>query len=572
MMLVRFSLAALMLFSTCSYGVISPPVKLDISGMRAVLDNGLLRVEFNDDASMHTMTKNGHNLVSSLSGAARDPSKNRSGYLDFHSDGVKDFIPERLEVIARNDDIAHIAWFNHPGSLLRLEYHLIMRKGVSGIYSYVIAENTGDKNIKVSELRNVYRFNPGYLDHIFNGERDGKPYLYHELEAMPAIQDETWRLPDGSVWTKYDFAGYQRTTPFWGVYGKNSGVWLIHASGEYFSGDTLKQDLMVHQDAIILNYLTGAHLGTPDMHAPPGWKKFYGPWLLYVNEGDKAHMLADARQQSDSEKASWPYRWLNDAQYPVERTQVSGRVKTDKPVTLVLSSSIDEQFDLQTRGYLFSAVSDEQGNFQFEHVIPGDYQLIVYANSGTQPGLLVEKQMTVSGEKQWLDQISLPPAAKVIWAIGQSDRQAKEFRFGNEQRNYRWQHEVPANLVFNVGHSDFSQEWYYAQTKPGNWDINFNLTPEKAVYHLNIALAAASNSGMVKGRGSPSLTVKINGAELKTLTYENDKAVYRSALRNGQYHLATISVEKEQLRNGKNTLSLQLNGGSLMYDIITFTE
>lgn len=555
-----------------AYAVTDVPVKLSVSGMNTTMENGLLSVSFKEDGSAARIEKEGVNLVTQLSGAERDPSKTRSAYLDYYVKGVKDFIPDHVTVIKNDKNIAHIAYVDEHKGLLSLEYHLIMRKGVSGIYSYVVAENKGSADIKISELRNVYRFNPHLLDHVFSGEQQGRPHLYSELEKMPKIQDETWRLPDGHIYSKYDFAGYQRGNPFWGVYGNNVGAWLIHASGEYFSGDALKQDLLVHQDAIILNYMTGAHMGTPDMIAPPGWKKLYGPWLLYINQGDTRKMLADANSRSETERASWPYRWMEDKRYVQNRTHVAGQVNTSTPVTVVLSSSPDEEFDVQTLGNLFYANSDRAGRFQISNVIPGNYQLSVYANGGNQAGILARQKITIKGKEQNVGTITLPAPAPVIWAIGEANRQASEFRFGNEERNYRWQHAVPATLTFDIGLSDYAHDWYYAQTKPGAWNVRFNMKPNKSVYRLNIALAAASNSGMQSANSSPALTIKVNGTILKELKYENDKSLYRSAMRNGRYHIESLPVDAALLRSGSNTVSLELSGGSVMYDVITLTE
>lgn len=79
--------------------------------------------------------------------------------------------------------------------------------------------------------------------------------------------------------------------------GNGYGAWMVPASGEYFSGDALKQELLVHQDAIILNYLTGSHFGTPDMVAQPGFEKLYGPWLLYINQGNDRELVADVSRR-----------------------------------------------------------------------------------------------------------------------------------------------------------------------------------------------------------------------------------------------------------------------------------
>lgn len=563
---------ALLIIMPSGCASIDPPVTLSAKEMNVTMSNGLLNVTFKKDASAESIVKGGVNMVTQLSGAERDPSKTRSAYLDYYVKGVKDFTPNRLEIIKQNRDIAHVAYIDDRSELLRLEYHLIMRKGVSGIYSYVVAENTGTADINVSELRNVYRFNPSMLNHVFSGEQRGTPLLYSELEKLPKVQDETWRKPDGTVYTKYDFASYQRANPFWGVYGHDLGAWLIHASGEYFSGDALKQDLLVHQDAIILNYMTGAHLGTPDMLVAPGWKKFYGPWLLYINQGSDQQLFADAGKQADAERRAWPYRWVDDKRYVQSRTQVSGQIKGYTPVTVVLSSSADEAFDVQTRGYLFYARTDQSGRFTIDNVIPGDYRLSVYANGGTQPGILAEQQVTIAGRKQNLNDIQLPAPAPLIWSIGQADRQAGEFAFGNQPRNYRWQHEVPANLTYDIGQSSYAHDWYYAQTKPGIWNIRFIMKPAQLTYWLNIAFAAASNSGMGTGSSSPDLTIKVNGQILETLKYENDKAIYRSAMRSGRYHFIKIPIKAEYLTDGENNISLQLNGGSVMYDVITLTE
>ncbi|MEC5345196.1 polysaccharide lyase family protein [Brenneria populi] len=547
------------------------PVSLTVSGMKTTLDNGLVKIEFKEDGSAAAIIKDGKNIVANLSGAQRDPSKTRSAYLDYYVKGVKDFTPERVAVISNSRDLAHIAYIDDRQGLLRLEYHLIIRKGISGIYSYVVAENAGKENVIVSELRNVYRFDPSRLDHLYNGIRQGKPLLYRQFEQLPKVQDETWRLPNGEVYSKYDFAGYMRATPFWGVFGHGMGAWLIHGGQEYFSGDALKQDLLVHQDAIILNYMTGAHLGTPDMVAEPGWKKLYGPWLLYINQGDPQRMIDDARRRSATETVSWPYRWVNDRRYPVERTQVGGRVLGKQPATVVLSSSLDEPFDLQTRGYAFQGMTDSEGRFSIRHVTPGEYQLTVYANSGTQPGVLAQRRVTIEGERQQISDIAIPEAQSVIWAIGQADRQAREFRFGNEARNYRWQNAVPANLTFDIGRSDYQRDWYYAQTKPGTWDIRFAMRPENRAYFLNISLAAASN-GSMSNPTAPELAVAVNGKTVQTLKYDNDKAIYRGALQSGRYHLARVPVARELLKTGNNTVSLRLKGGSLMYDIVTLSE
>jgi len=87
-------------------------VKLTLDGMNSTLDNGLLKVRFGADGSAKEVWKGGTNLISRLSGAARDPDKNRSFYLDYYSGGVNEFVPERLEVIKQTPDQVHLAYID----------------------------------------------------------------------------------------------------------------------------------------------------------------------------------------------------------------------------------------------------------------------------------------------------------------------------------------------------------------------------------------------------------------------------------------------------------------------------
>ncbi|GAB7194746.1 polysaccharide lyase family protein [Dickeya oryzae] len=175
-------------------------------------------------------------------------------------------------------------------------------------------------------------------------------------------------------------------------------------------------------------------------------------------------------------------------------------------------------------------------------------------------------------KKTRLGQIDAKRPAPLVWAIGQADRRAEEFRFGDKLRQYHWQTEVPANLTFDIGKSRERKDWYYAQTQPGSWHIQFTTRAPEQPYTLNIALAAASNSGMTTPASSPQLAVKLNDQLLTTLKYDNDKAIYRGAMQSGRYHEAHIPLPAGILQPGSNRITLELQGGMVMYDAITLTE
>ena len=174
------------------------------------------------------------------------------------------------------------------------------------------------------------------------------------------LQDETYLLPDGGrysnsyVYSKYDYAGYFAQNSVWGQYsgGRTDdewGAWFIPMDKSCYPGGPLKQELLVHYDAIILNYLTGAHFGTGDFEVPCGWSKLYGPWCMYFNHGSDP--VADALARAATEVSSMPVSWLDEpGLYSSEYAGVSGsislvhEVERDAGWTVVASDEEGEYF------------------------------------------------------------------------------------------------------------------------------------------------------------------------------------------------------------------------------------
>lgn len=543
-------------------------VSLKVNGLAATLDNGIVKFDFAADASAKAVIKNGVNLVENLAGAARDPSRVRSFYLDYHSRGVTHFNPEVLNIIEDTGERAHIAWTEKNGKIY-LEYHLVMNKGESGLYSYVIARNTTDKEVLVSELRTIYRFNAALMNNLYTANGISTPPLYGDVEKMPVIQDETWKLPDGKIYSKYDLVDYQRRNEFWGALGGGYGAWFIPVNHDYFSGGPLKQDLMVHQDAIILNYMTGAHMGTPDLMAPPKWEKMYGPWQLYINQGKDAEVISDAAKQAQKLKPQWPFKWVNEKLYPQQRADISGKVTGRSGEILnVVISPVRGDPELQTKGYIYHARTDANGQFSIPAVRPGTYALTIYTQSGIEQGNILQSELVVEAGKKDLGNIALPAKANYQWSIGVADRTAAEYQFADKPRNYEWQTKVPESLDFKIGINKNS-DWFYAQTKFGDWNIHFDEKDIKSSRRLNLAFASASNSGMTKP-SAPRMIVLVNGKQVSDINYPNDKTIYRGALTNGLYHNESIEVPAELLKAGANVITLRNQGGAFMYDSINW--
>jgi rhamnogalacturonan endolyase len=68
------------------------------------------------------------------------------------------------------------------------------------------------------------------------------------------------------------------------------------------------------------------------------------------------------------------------------------------------------------------------------------------------------------------------------------------------------------------------------------------------------------------------MTVSVNGKEVKQLSYGNDAATYRAALRSARYVLEDISFPADILTQGTNTVRFGMTAvggnGGIMYDTI----
>ncbi|MCU1233208.1 MAG: rhamnogalacturonate lyase [Candidatus Solibacter sp.] len=64
----------------------------------------------------------------------------------------------------------------------------------------------------------MYRWDRDIFDWAYVSERTGQQPRYADLVKMPAIQYETWKMPDGEIYQKYDYSGYMAESPIWGHY------------------------------------------------------------------------------------------------------------------------------------------------------------------------------------------------------------------------------------------------------------------------------------------------------------------------------------------------------------------
>lgn len=534
------------------------------------LRNGLLSITFGGDGGATSLVKNGKELAHNLNGIVpRDKDAHRTWYIDYNA-GNGHLVADIVRVVKVTPDMAHIAFVDSgETSAFYLEHHIILMTGESGLYGYAICKNPKNRRLG-GEMRSMYRLDRDIFDWAYVSERTGHQPRYADLVTYPTVQDETWKMPDGSTYQKYDYSGYMAENPMWGHYGHGFGVWFMPVSTEYYAGGPLRQDLMVHQDALILNYFQGAHYGGGGPDNFKDGQKLFGPWYTYINTGDNSTMIADAKKKAAAEQKKWPYRWMEEPLYPLERTKVIGQLKVEgrgSPANaMVVLAKPGQELYKQGGDFMFYAKADASGKFTLPNVRPGSYALYAYATQGSITAQLEMDNVEVRGATLNLGTVAWPQPkySALVWQIGKSDRTSGEFKFGDQLRNIKWIGMVPADLTYTIGTSKEQNDWYFAQGKPGNWDVKFDASRAyTGTAHLTVAIAGVS--------GNPKLTVSVNGKDIKSLSYANDAATYRAALRSARYQLEDIAFPTGLLTQGANTIRFAVTAGrngGIMYDTI----
>jgi rhamnogalacturonan endolyase len=353
---------------------------------------------------------------------------------------------------------------------------------------------------------------------------------------------------------------------------------------DYFNGDHLKQELMIHResvtgDAVQLNMLHGTHFqarSKDDFAAGKTW----GPWLWYLNNGSSA----DAISRAKAEITAWPYPWFNDAHAFQSRGSLSGRIALSdgRPASGAAIFLGDNRSNVTTLdqgvGYYYRTYADAHGAFSLAHVRDGHYTLTAWPNGGSIGDVTAvfsqhDVRVTAAAASDLGNLTWHVPAHKLVWQIGAVDRKATGFGHSGAPHEHARATKCPANLTFTVGQSKTS-DWCFVQSLAGTWTVRFNLAAEPlpspspsvaavaaaaaatvAVATLSIALAGYS-SGL-------SSNVTLNGAKVGDLTRRTigpgDPALYRSGTLAGEWHLVQFPVSAGVLRSGWNELDFQID-------------
>ncbi|KAJ8772899.1 hypothetical protein K2173_028076 [Erythroxylum novogranatense] len=353
------------------------------------------------------------------------------------------------------------------------------------------------------------------------------------------------------------------------------GFWQITPSNEFRSEDLLAElnlpcwtyhpcsklyftRIIMQSEMFLSAHYAGEDL-VPKFEAGEAWKKLFGPVFMYFNSvmdgEDPLSLWDDAKLQMITEVQSWPY-WFpasEDYQKPDQRGNVSGRLlvqdryASDNYISangayVGLAPPGDAgSWQRECKDYQFWTRADENGYFSINNINTGDYNL--YASV---PGFIgdyrydVVLTITSGCDISMGDLVYKPPRdGPTLWEIGIPDRSASEFYvpdpnpmyinklYVNHPDRFRqyglWERYAELypdrDLVYTIGVSDYSKDWFFAQVtrkrsdnsyQGTTWQIKFKLdsVDQKGIYKLRIAIASATVS---------ELQVRINDPKSKAL-------------------------------------------------------
>ncbi len=470
------------------------------------------------------------------------------------------------------------------------EIHYVLKRGYSGLYTYAILSHPADyPATSVGEWRMVWKLSNDLLEMIYVDK------LRHW--QMPSSRDRFEHTGIGEITKvlsgpragqydcKYDFNVNYYDVGCWGhASDKNKvGGWIVLGGYDFFNDGPTKQDLSAASGINHIHFgMDHYNASSTRVAAGETWQKIYGPFLLYCNydaHGADA-CWADARKQSQLERAEWPYAWLtNTASYPPEsaRGSATGRLVVRDVLKPGLGSSNawvglaqpppGGNWQFESNHYQYWCRSDASGNFIIPHVRPGTYTLYAFTDGAV--GEYSRQNVTVSaGRATALGNViwNVPHKGRSIaWEIGVPDRSAREFRHGTDYfHGYVWanpQSEFPNPLEYTIGKSDWTKDWNYVHSWYKSGD---KLVPHKWRIHFNLADVPRGNATMTFAFASAHegarIAVYVNDESrafgMVTPSVQGGNAMLREGI-HAKYCVEYLSIPTSRLKKRENTISLE---------------
>ncbi|XP_028551553.1 probable rhamnogalacturonate lyase B isoform X2 [Dendrobium catenatum] len=524
---------------------------------------------------------------------------------------------------------------------LNIDKRFIVLRGSSGFYTYSIYEHLeGWPDFNMAETRVAFKLRKDKFHYMAVGNDrqrimpmpdDRMAGRCQQLAYPEAVLLTNPIYPDltGEVDDKYQYSCDNKDNKIhgWISFDPPIGFWQITPSDEFRTGGPTKQNLTSHVGPTTLAMFFSAHYSgddlVPKFRNGESWKKVFGPVFMYLNstwgETDPHILWEDANLQMKTEVECWPYAFplSEDFQKAEERGSITGRL-------LVCDRYIDEQdlyassayiglalpgevgsWQRECKGYQFWTRAEANGFFSIKNIHTGYYNLYAWV-----PGFIGDYMYDttiaiMSGTSIDLgDLVYRPPRdGPTLWEIGYPDRSAAEFYVPDPKPDYvnrlylnhpdrfrqyglweRYADLYPdSDLVYTVGVSDFTKDWFFAQVtrrndqnsySPTTWQIKFKLdyVNQTETYMLRVAIASATLSEM-QVRFNDS---KAEPPHFSTGLIGRDNSIARHGI-HGLYWLYNIVVQNSLLIEGENTIFLtQARSSSpfqgIMYDYIRLEE
>ncbi|XP_020576578.1 rhamnogalacturonate lyase B-like [Phalaenopsis equestris] len=524
---------------------------------------------------------------------------------------------------------------------LNIDKRFIVLRGSSGFYTYSIYEHLeGWPDFNMAETRVAFKLRKDkfhYMAVAENRQRimpmpdDRMSGRCQQLAYPEAVLLTNPIYPDlaGEVDDKYQYSCDNKDNKVhgWISFDPPTGFWQITPSDEFRTGGPTKQNLTSHVGPTTLAMFFSAHYSgddlVPKFRNGEYWKKVFGPVFIYLNStwGETGpHILwEDANLQMRTEVECWPYAFplSEDYQKAGERGFVAGRLlirdryiddddlyASSAYIGLALPGEVGS-WQRECKGYQFWTRAEANGLFSINNVHTGDYNLYAWV-PGFIGDYMYDTTVTIMAgcSIDLGDLVYQPPrAGPTLWEIGYPDRSAVEFYVPDPKPDYvnrlylnhpdrfrqyglweRYADLYPdSDLIYSVGTSDFTKDWFFAQVtrrndqnaySPTTWQIKFKLdhVNQTGSYMMRVAIASATLS---------ELQVRFNDSEAKAPHFSTgligrDNSIARHGI-HGLYWLFNIVVQNSWLIEGENTIFLtQARSLSpfqgIMYDYIRLEE
>jgi rhamnogalacturonan endolyase len=526
---------------------------------------------------------------------------------------------DTIRILRVTDSLVEVVLADTRHPLRRFEQHLIMINDVRGIYTFTVMTVVASGE-QLNEIRHNTRWDRCVLNYAFNHERPFSqqpmyPYLYTQIK----IQDETWqvdavnnatlpcprdnagnadgKLPAGSIYTKYEWSLYHHENPFFGHFGLDSstsnliGIWLTPLGGvtnatsaATYGVGPQHQDLAIHQDGLILNYMDANHYGLPAYPVPRGYTRLYGPYLHHSTIAPSSNIeafFADAANVAFSNiaAANVALPFIDHLLYPIQRSNVTGKIaisdgRPSGNIFVILSTERANDVFIVHEPTRF-VLTESDGSFVITGVPAGSYCLYLQAAGGSITDLYVSPTDISVGVDPVVDLglITWTPSDadfSLLFQLGEADRTGGEFALSRRPRDWFLPGLIPSDVTFKIGTNNPSTDWYYAQTQGGTWTIQFDLSSaQTGTAYLTVSASLTDGySPVVAVNGDTS---GIDGA----MPSGEDSTLSRQAVRSGFPKVSVLSFDATRLKVGTNEISFSRpyppggsNNTGMGYDII----